>query len=176
MDAKLTARAEQLAREMATQASTLDELNGLFKGLMKSALQRMLDTEMDVHIGHQGLAGVSESSATPTSPPELPRNRKNGYSPKTVQGDLGEVRLDIPRDRNGTFEPQLIPKCQRRLEGFDDKILALYAKGLTTRDIQEVVQELYGVEVSAAEVDDADRGLEAGVEPLRHPFRGPVAL
>jgi transposase-like protein len=167
MDAKLTAQAEQLARELATQASTVDELNGLFRGLMKSALQRMLDTEMDVHLGRQPLAPVAEPSAAPASPPDVSRNRKNGYSQKTVQGELGEVRLDIPRDRNGTFEPQLIPKYQRRLEGFDDKILALYAKGLTTRDIQEVVGELYGVEVSAALISEITADLDGEVAHWR---------
>ena len=67
-------------------------------------------------------------------------NRRNGHSPKTVQGDLGELTLATPRDRDGTFEPQLIAKHQRRVPGFDEKILALYAKGMTTRDIQEIVQ------------------------------------
>src|SRR5581483_9919836 len=75
----------------------------------------------------------------------------------------GEVRLDIPRDRNGSFEPQLIGKYQRRLSGFDDKILALYAKGLTTRDIQDVVQELYGVEVSATLISQITADLDGEV-------------
>src|SRR5262249_25377154 len=139
MEAKLTAQAEQLARELASQASTVDELNGLFRGLMKSALQRMLDTELDVHLGRKAPPSALPPPPTPRPPPPPP-TRRNGHSQKTVQGDLGELRLDIPRDRNGTFEPQLIGKYQRRLCGFDDKILALYAKGLTTRDIQDVVQ------------------------------------
>ena len=87
--------------------------------------------------------------APPTDGKKRPANRRNGRSKKTVQGDLGEVTLSTPRDRNGTFEPLLIEKHQRRVPGFDEKILALYAKGMTTRDIQEIVQELYGVEVSA---------------------------
>src|ERR1700722_20216058 len=159
MDAKLTAQAEQLARELATQAGTIDELNGLFRGLMKSALQRMLETEMDVHLGRKDLPALVDPPADPP-PPDAPRNRRNGYSPKTVQGELGEVRLDIPRDRNGPFEPQLIGKYQRRLSGFDDKVLALYAKGLTTRDIQDVVQELYGVEVSATLISEITADLD----------------
>lgn len=164
MEAKLTAQAEQLARELASQAGTLDELNGLFRGLMKSALQRMLDTEMNVHLGRHDAPASLEPLADP-QPPEASRNRRNGYSAKTVQGELGEVRLDISRDRNGTFEPQLIGKYQRRLSGFDDKILALYAKGLTTRDIQDVVQELYGVEVSATLISEitADLAVEVSL-------------
>jgi putative transposase len=162
MEAKLTARAEQLARELATQAGSIDELNGLFRGLMKTALQRMLDTELDVHLGRK-------EAPAPLDPPaedpaaDTPKNRRNGYSKKTVQGELGEIPLDIPRDRNGSFEPQLIGKYQRRLAGFDDKILALYAKGLTTRDIQGVVQELYGVEVSATLISEVTADLDGEV-------------
>ena len=166
MEAKLTAQAEQLARELATQAGTLDELNGLFRGLMKSALQRMLDTEMDVHLGRKDLPALLDRSAdSPT--PDAPKNRRNGYSKKTVQGELGELPLDIPRDRNGSFEPQLIGKYQRRLSGFDDKILALYAKGLTTRDIQDIVQELYGVEVSSTLIAEITADLDGEVSIWR---------
>jgi putative transposase len=165
MEAKLTAQAEQLARELASQAGTVDELNSLFRGLMKSALQRMLDTEMEAHLGRKDLPAL-EPPAEPRTP-DAPRNRRNGYSQKTVQGELGEVRLDIPRDRLGTFEPQLIGKYQRRLSGFDDKILALYAKGLTTRDIQDVVQELYGVEVSATLVSEVTADLDGEVSIWR---------
>jgi transposase-like protein len=166
MDAKLTAQAERLARELATQASTLDELNGLFRGLMKSALQRMLDTEMDVHLGRKDPLASLELAAE-DRPTDTAKNRRNGHSQKTVQGELGEVRIDIPRDRNGTFEPQLIGKYQRRLSGFDDKILALYAKGLTTRDIQDVVQELYGVEVSATLISEITADLDGEVSVWR---------
>jgi putative transposase len=166
MEAKLTAQAEQLARELATQASTLDELNGLFRGLMKSALQRMLDTEMDVHLGRKDTPALLNPPATTTAA-DTPKNRRNGHSPKTVQGELGEVTVAIPRDRNGTFEPQLIPKYQRRLSGFDDKILTLYAKGLTTRDIQDVVQELYGVEVSATLISEITADLDGEVSIWR---------
>jgi transposase-like protein len=130
MDAKLTAQAEQLARVLATQASTMDELNGLFKGLLKTALQSMLNTEMDFHLGRKDLPVPLDPPSVSHDVSDTKKNRKNGYSKKTVQGELGEIPLDIPRDRNGPFEPQLIGKYQRRLCGFDDKILALYAKGL----------------------------------------------
>jgi len=166
MDADLTAQAEQMARELASRAGTIDELNGLLRGLMKSALQRMLDTEMDVHLGRKELPALTDR-ADNSAPPDAPRNRRNGHSQKTVQGELGEVRLDIPRDRLGTFEPQLIGKYQRRLSGFDDKVLALYAKGLTTRDIQDVVQELYGVEVSATLISEITADLDGEVSVWR---------
>src|SRR5438128_5733640 len=135
MDATLKLKAEQLAGDIATQAQTLDDLNGLLRTLMKSALERMLDTEMDVHLGRKTIAALPTVDAS-TGDQAAAANRRNGYSKKTVRGDMGELALDTPRDRNGTFEPQLIAKHQRRLSGFDEKILALYAKGMTTRDIQ----------------------------------------
>jgi putative transposase len=167
MEAKLTAQAEQLARELASQASSFEDLNGLFRGLMKSALQRMLDTEMDVHLGRKQAPALLAPPSEGPHPPAAPKNRRNGHSQKTVQGELGEVRIDIPRDRLGTFEPQLLPKYQRRLSGFDDKILALYAKGLTTRDIQDVVQELYGVEVSPTLISEITADLDGEVSIWR---------
>ena len=116
--------------------------------MMKSALERMLNTEMDVHLGRRAppvslvaQAPLGEAPRSDPPPPSLPQrspNRRNGRSRKTVQGDLGELTLATPRDRDGTFEPLLIPKHQRRVPGFDEKILALYAKGMTTRDIQEI--------------------------------------
>ena len=84
-----------------------------------------------------------------------------------MQGDLGELTIATPRDRNGTFEPQLIGKHQRRVPGFDEKILALYAKGMTTRDIQEIVRELYGVEVSATLISEITADLDAEVTAWR---------
>ena len=167
MDASLQARAEQLATEIATQAKTADEFNSLMRLMMKSALERMLDTEMDVHLGRtssattdslssDGLAASPATGGTRRAP-----NRRNGRSRKTVQGELGEVTIATPRDRDSTFEPQLIGKHQRRLAGFDEKILALYAKGMTTRDIQEIVQELYGVEVSPTLISEITEDLDA---------------
>src|SRR5260370_31482138 len=137
MDATLKLKAEQLAGDIAGQAQTLDDLNGLIRTLMKSALERMLDTEMDVHLGRKTIAALPSVDNAPTSSAAALCNRRNGHSAKTVQGDMGELTLETPRDRNGTFEPQLIAKHQRRLAGFDEKILALYAKGMTTHDIQE---------------------------------------
>ena len=171
MDANVTKRTEELAKELASQATTLDELNGVMRSLMKSTLETMLNSELDVHLGRgsDGIAamiGEAEQGTSPVHPDDSPRprNRKNGVSPKTVQGDMGKLPLDIPRDRNGTFEPQLIGKHQRRLAGFDEKILALYAKGLTTRDIQDIVKELYGVEISPTLISQITEDLDAEVK------------
>jgi putative transposase len=170
MDASLRSRAEQLASEMAGQATTVEDLNGLMRLMMKSALERMLDTEMDVHLGRRsGVSSAADSLAetSPARPTKRAPNRRNGRSQKTVQGDQGELTIATPRDRDGTFEPQLIPKHQRRVPGFDEKILALYAKGMTTRDIQDVVRDLYGVEVSASLISEITTDLDAEVTAWR---------
>ena len=134
----------------------------------------MLDAEMDHHLA-ASRAAVHATPAPATGvvpdgepiPPAVRPNRRNGRSPKTVQGDLGPIPLDTPRDRDGTFEPQRIAKHQRRLTGFDDKILALYAKGMTTRDIQDLVKELYGVEVSPTLVSQITADLDEDVTGWR---------
>jgi transposase-like protein len=162
MDATLKLKAEQLAGDIANQAQTLEDLNSLLRTLMKSALERMLDTEMDVHLGRKTIAALP-ADAVESGGQAAAANRRNGHSKKTVRGEMGELALDAPRDRDGTFEPLLIPKHQRRLPGFDEKILALYAKGMTTRDIQEVVKELYGVDVSPTLVSEITADLDAEV-------------
>lgn len=173
MDASLRLRAEQLASEMAGQATTIEDLNGLLRLMMKSALEGMLDTEMDVHLGRRpGVTGAADSlaaspAAESASPTKRAPNRRNGRSQKTVQGDQGELTIATPRDRDGTFEPQLIPKHQRRVPGFDEKILALYAKGMTTRDIQDVVRQLYGVDVSPSLISEITTDLDAEVTAWR---------
>lgn len=171
MDARTQSRAEELAAEFANSASTIEELNELMRLMMKSGLERMLDTEMDVHLGRRpAAAGEAEQrTATEGSP-----NRRNGRSKKTVQGELGEVTLDTPRDRAGTFQPQIIGKHQRRIPDFDEKILSLYAKGMTTRDIQEIVKDLYGVEVSATLVSEITADLDAEVTAWRNRTLDPV--
>ena len=188
MDASFHKRAEQLANEFASQARTAEDLNGLMRLMMKSALERMLNTELDAHLGRRSLpqAAVAEPPPEETPPtaepvpaasanlPKRAANRRNGKSPKTVQGDLGELAIDTPRDRDGTFEPQLIPKHQRRVPGFDEKILALYAKGMTTRDIQEIVQQLYGVEVSPTLISEITSDLDAEVTTWRTRSLDPV--
>jgi putative transposase len=171
MDARMQSRAEELAAEFANSATTIGELNQLMRLMLKSGLERMLDTEMDVHLGRRPLSTEEPTSAAAEPGPP---NRRNGRSKKTVQGELGEVTIATPRDREGTFEPQIIGKHQRRIPDFDAKILALYAKGMTTRDIQEIVQELYGVEVSAQLVSEVTADLDADVTAWRNRTLDPV--
>ena len=176
MDAVLQSRAEELAKEFASQATTVEELNGLMRLMMKRGLEQMLNTEMDVHLGRRPLGAASEAAIA--SPPATAKkrspNRRNGRSKKRVQGDLGEVTLSTPRDRDGTFEPQIIEKHQRRVPGFDEKILVLYAKGMTTRDIQEIVRELYDVDVSATLISAITEDLDAEVSAWRTRPLAPV--
>ena len=172
MDATLTKKADALAKEFAGQATTLEELNDAMRALMKTALESMLNTELNVHLGrtaeaenNQEIAAAEPAPRTDTSidGTSKPRNRRNGTSPKTIQGDMGKLPLAVPRDRDGTFAPLLLGKYQRRLPGFDEKILALSAKGMTTRDIQEIVKELYGVEISPTLVSEITEDLDGEV-------------
>jgi len=114
---------------------------GILSELTKALLEGALSTEMDVHLGEERTGDAPEGQN------QLP-NRRNGRSQKTVTTDSGKVVLDIPRDRNGTFDPLLIAKYQRRFPEFDRKIVSMYARGMTTREIQGHIDEIYGVEAS----------------------------
>lgn len=111
---------------------------GLLKQLTKLLVEKALEAEMAEHLGHGKHQSVENLSG----------NTRNGKSTKTLKGEFGELPIAIPRDRQGTFEPQLIPKHQTRWSGFDDKILSLYARGMTVREIQSHLEEMYGTEVS----------------------------
>jgi putative transposase len=113
---------------------------GLIKELTKRLVERALEAEMTAHLGYERHSASGTNSG----------NSRNGTDSKTVLSDTGPVKIGVPRDRNGDFEPQLVTKRQRRLEGFDDKVIALYARGMTTREIQGHLKELYGTEVSPA--------------------------
>ena len=112
--------------------------DGLLHQLKGALMQRMLEAEMTEHLGYE----PNEAKGRGTG------NSRNGHSAKTVETQSGPVEIRVPRDRNGTFEPQVVPKHRRRLDGFDDKVLALYARGMSTRDIQGHLRELYGTDVS----------------------------
>lgn len=119
-----------------------NEVLSSLKELFKDVLQEALEGELDETLGY-GKHEVSEK-----------KNSRNGYSKKTIKTELGEISLNIPRDRNGEFEPQIVPKHQRNVNGIEDKILSLYSKGMTTRDISDQIKELYDVEISAETVSN----------------------
>lgn len=112
--------------------------NGLLKQLTKRLVEKALEAELTEHLGHDRHEAVANASG----------NTRNGKSKKTLKGEFGELPIEVPRDRKGSFEPQLIPKHQTRWAGFDDKIISLYARGMTVREIQSHLEEMYGTEVS----------------------------
>jgi putative transposase len=114
--------------------------NGLLKQLTKALLERAMQAEMTDHLGYAKHDQAGKNSG----------NSRNGKTTKALKGDFGELPLETPRDRNGTFEPKIIAKGQTRFTGFDDKIVSMYARGMSTREIAGHLEEIYGVEVSAA--------------------------
>jgi putative transposase len=114
--------------------------NGLLKQLTKALLERALNAELTEHVGYEKHDPAGNNSG----------NSRNGTSRKNLKGDFGEIALETPRDRNGSFEPRIVAKGQTRFTGFDDKIISMYSRGMTTREIEGHLKEMYGVEVSAA--------------------------
>lgn len=136
---ELDAAIDNLLKTYKSPEEILGE-NGLLKQLTKAVLQRALQAEMTHHLGHE----KHGSRATKGG------NARNGSSSKTIKGDFGAMPLEIPRDRESSFEPIIVQKGQTRFAEFDDKIISLYSRGLTTREIQSHLEEIYGVEVSPA--------------------------
>ena len=112
--------------------------NGLLKQLTKRLLERAMQAELTEHLGYEKHAPSGKNSG----------NSRNGGYNKTITGDFGNLEVTTPRDRNSTFEPVILPKGETRFTGFDDKIISMYARGMTTRDIQGHLQEIYGIDVS----------------------------
>lgn len=128
--------------------------NGLLKQLQKRLLEKAMGAELTVHLGYGKHDPAGRNSG----------NSRNGTSPKTLKGEFGHLELATPRDRNGSFEPQIVAKGQRRFEGFDQAIISLYSRGLTTREIEGHLLEIYGVEVSPALVSQVTDAVSADVQ------------
>ncbi len=128
---------DQLLKDYKSPDDVLGE-NGLLKQLTKAVLERALKAELSHHLGYEKHSLTGKNSG----------NSRNGASRKTLKGDFGTLPIEVPRDRNATFEPKIIAKGETRFAGFDDKILSLYARGMTTRQIQQHLEEIYQVEVS----------------------------
>lgn len=137
-DVDLSDLAQQLVASATAQGIELTGPNGLLTGLTRQVLQSALEAELASHLGYDRYDPGGRGSG----------NSRNGTTPKTVRTEIGEVTVQVPRDRAGTFEPQIVPKHQRRLDGFDQNVLSLYAKGMTTGDIATHLAEMYGEEVS----------------------------
>jgi len=132
---------EELIDELLSNYKTPDDLlgdEGIFKQLKKALLERALNAELDEHLGYEKGDVKGRDGG----------NSRNGYGSKQVKGADGEVVITVPRDRDASFEPQIIKKGQRRFDGFDDKIISMYARGMSVREIKGHLHEIYGVEVS----------------------------
>jgi putative transposase len=143
---------DELLKEYKNPEDLLGE-GGILKQLTKALIERCLNAELDTHL-------LLEKANPPELDPPKPKNRRNGHSKKTIKGEFGQTEISVPRDRNSEFEPMIVPKGQTRFNGFDGKILSLYARGLTTRDIQEQLRSLYGVEVSHALISNVTEAVE----------------
>src|SRR3954454_811233 len=144
-------KADELIKELLADYKGPEDLigaNGLMKRLTKKLVEGAMGAEMTHHLGYEKHGTAGEGAA----------NARNGTSPKTLKGDFGQVQIEVPRDRDGSFEPKIVAKHQRRFAGFDDKILSMYARGMSTREIQGHLAEIYAIEVSPtliSEVTDA---------------------
>jgi putative transposase len=161
---------DELIDEWLKQGRKPEDVNGLLTQITKAVVERALQGEMTEHLGYGKHDPAGNNSG----------NSRNGVTRKKIKGDFGELELEGPRDRNGEFEPQIIMKNQTRWTGFDDKILSMYARGMTTREIQGHLEEIYQVEVSPNLISEVTEGGDGGgtgvAEPSLEPFYGIVFL
>ena len=134
-----------VAKEQIRQIISENNLNSvadvysLLRDSFKDILQELMEAELDATLGYQkNCKGDLQTD-----------NKRNGHSPKKLKSQYGEFQIDVPRDRNGEFEPKLIPKYQRDISGIEDKVISLYARGMSTRDIHDQLNDLYGIDLSA---------------------------
>ncbi len=151
---KQQALLDELLKDFKGDAKDLLGQHGLIKQITKRALESALEGEMTDHLGYEPNAPVGKNTG----------NSRNGRNRKTVKTAEGDINIEVPRDRNGSFEPQIVRKRQRRLEGLDDKIIALYARGLSTREIQDELTEMYGTEVSATLISNVTNSVLEDVQ------------
>ncbi|CAA7600835.1 Transposase, mutator type [Acididesulfobacillus acetoxydans] len=130
---------DRLAREVAKDCKTVEDVHNTLKDLFRRTLQEILETEMSDHLGYEKHSVEGNNSG----------NSRNGYSRKTIQTRMGETELAIPRDRNGEFEPHIIKKYEKNASELEQQIIAMYAKGMSTRDIEAHMRDIYGIDVSA---------------------------
>lgn len=125
------------------ELNTAQDLSSAIKNMFKDALQEMMNAEFDNSMGYSKYDKKADKT-----------NYRNGSTKKNLKSEFGEFEFETPRDRNGEFKPKIVPKNTRDVSGIEDKIISLYARGLTTREINEQIQDLYGIEVSATMVSN----------------------
>src|SRR5450432_348273 len=140
---------DELIDAWLKQGRKPEDVHGLLRQLTKLVVERAMQGEMAEHLGYEKHDPEGNNSG----------NSRNGVTRKTLKGDFGEVEIETPRDRNGEFEPRMVKKNQTRWTGFDDKILSMYSRGMSVRDIQGHLEEMYGVEVSASLISDVTDGV-----------------
>ena len=140
---------DEVLDELLKQGRTVEDVNGLLKQITKAVLERAMQGELTEHLGYAKHDPAGNNTG----------NSRNGVTRKTLKGDFGEIEIETPRDRKGEFEPQIVQKNQTRWTGFDDKILSLYARGMTTREIQGHLEEMYQVQVSPSLISDVTDGI-----------------
>ena len=129
----------ELVKTISQECSTPAEVTSLLKSLFAGTLEQMLQAEMEEHLGYEAHSSAGDNTG----------NSRNGYGKKTIKSEWGESDIAVPRDRNGTFEPSVIEKRQTRTDEIEARVLAMYSKGLSTRDIEEHLRDIYGVDASA---------------------------
>ena len=129
---------DKTIKELARECETVEDVHNMLKNLFKDTLQQIFEAEMDEHLGYKKHSPEGNNTG----------NSRNGYSKKTIQTKLGKTEIEIPRDRNGEFEPRIIKKYQTTSNDLEDQIIAMYAKGMTTRDIEDHMRDIYGIDVS----------------------------
>jgi transposase-like protein len=154
-------KAKELVGLLAQECESMQDIQNLLKNLFKGTIEEMLEAEMDEHLGYDKHSPQGDLSG----------NSRNGYNKKTIQTQMGKSEIRVPRDRNGEFEPQLIEKYQNRSDGLENKIVAMYAKGMSTRDIEDHLRDIYGIDASPALISRiTDKVLPAVVEWQSRPL------
>jgi transposase-like protein len=133
---------KEALRELAKECRSVEDIQNKLRDLFKETLQQVFEAEMDEHLGYQKHDNVGDKTG----------NSRNGYSKKTIKSSYGPTEVKIPRDRNGQFEPEIIKKHETNVNGLEEQIIAMYAKGMSTRDIEDHMRDIYGIDVSAGMV------------------------
>ena len=136
--ARLNEKGQALVRALCEECETPEDVTKMLKELFAGTLETMLQAEIDEHLGYEKHSAEGDHSG----------NSRNGHGKKTIKSAWGEAEIDVPRDRKGTFEPKVIEKRQTRTDDIEQRVMAMYGKGMTTREIEEYVRDIYGVEVS----------------------------
>jgi transposase-like protein len=133
-------RANELVKLLAQECNSMEDIHGMLKDLFGGTIEEMLEAEMDEHLGYVKHSPVGDFCG----------NSRNGYNKKTIQTQMGKTDIKIPRNRNGEFAPQLIEKYQTKSSNIEQQIIAMYQKVMSTRDIEDHLRDIYGVDASAS--------------------------